>query len=249
MVQDIGIFSGQKGNLTKKYTQSPTFCSLWESRWDNGAETWEDSGMFLYWSTPVHSCGKSQQYHIARDRFVLLAERRSKKFANFFLSENLEVIFSHDLTSVHRVLPILPYRILQIRCWRRDLPLTLATFGSISKFRHSLFLSTWTLKTGEKKAIKPWHSCSSCDGCSTSYSSCHQCLVSTLWLRCTVKLQIFVRYPFSYFWLETGSYELIFVLSRASKQNYIEIRWPQDKNKFSSGIKFRTFSKVRKVRN
>ena len=43
----------------------------------------------------------------------------------------------------------------------------------------------------------------------------------------TVKLQIFVRYSFSYFWLETGSYELIFVLSRASKQNYIEIRWPQ----------------------
>ena len=65
----------------------------------------------------------------------------------------------------------------------------------------------------------------------------------------TVKLQIFVRYPFSYFWLETGSYELIFVLSRASKQNYIEIRWPQDKNKFSSGIKFRTFFKSTKVRN
>ena len=32
----------------------------------------------------------------------------------------------------------------------------------------------------------------------------------------TVKLQIFVRYPFSYFWLETGSHELIFVLSTAS---------------------------------
>ena len=69
------------------------------------------------------------------------------------------------------------------------------------------------------------------------YSSCN-----------TVKLQIFVRYPFSYFWLETGSYELIFVLSRALKQNYIEIRWPQDKNKFSSGIKFRTFFKSTKVR-
>ena len=65
----------------------------------------------------------------------------------------------------------------------------------------------------------------------------------------TVKSQIFVRYPFSYFWLETGSYELISVLSRASKQNYIEIRWPQDKNKFSSGIKFRTFVKSTKVRN
>ena len=57
----------------------------------------------------------------------------------------------------------------------------------------------------------------------------------------TVKLQIFVRYPFSYFWLETGSYELIFVLSKASKQNYIEIRGPQNKNKFSSSIKFCTF--------
>ena len=33
---------------------------------------------------------------------------------------------------------------------------------------------------------------------------------------------MFVRYPFSYFWLETGSYELIFVHSRASKQSYIE---------------------------
>ena len=63
----------------------------------------------------------------------------------------------------------------------------------------------------------------------------------------TVKLQIFVQYPFSYFWLETGLYELIFVLSRASKQNYIEIRWPQDKNKFSSGIKFRTFFKSMKL--
>ena len=65
---------------------------------------------------------------------------------------------------------------------------------------------------------------------------------------CTVKLQFFVRYPFSYFWLETGSYEGIFVLSRASKQNYIEIWGPQNKNKFSSSIKFRTFnfSKVRK---
>ena len=55
--------------------------------------------------------------------------------------------------------------------------------------------------------------------------------------RQTVKLSTFVRYPFSYFWLETGSYELIFVLSRASKQNYIENQWPQDKITFSSGIK------------
>ena len=54
-------------------------------------------------------------------------------------------------------------------------------------------------------------------------------------------------YPFSYFWLETGSYKLTFVLSRASKQNYIDIRWRQDKNKFSSGIKFRTFFKSTKL--
>ena len=63
----------------------------------------------------------------------------------------------------------------------------------------------------------------------------------------TVKLQIFVRYLFSYFWLETGSYELFFVLSRVLKQNYIEIRWPQENNKFSSGIKFRTFFKSTKL--
>ena len=48
-------------------------------------------------------------------------------------------------------------------------------------------------------------------------------------LLCTVNLQIFVRYPFSYFWLESGSYKLIFVFSRGSKQNYIEIRGPQNK--------------------
>ena len=65
-------------------------------------------------------------------------------------------------------------------------------------------------------------------------------------LRYTVKLQIFVRYPFSYFWLETGSYELIFVLSRASKQNYIEIRWPQDKINFHPVLNFTLLSKVRK---
>ena len=63
----------------------------------------------------------------------------------------------------------------------------------------------------------------------------------------TVKLHIFVRYPFSYFGLETGSYELTFVLSRASKHNNIEIRWPQDRNKFSSSIKFRTFFKSTKL--
>ena len=53
--------------------------------------------------------------------------------------------------------------------------------------------------------------------------------------------QIFVRYPFSYFSLETSSYKLIFVLSRASKQNNIKFRGPQSVKKFSYGIKFSTF--------
>ena len=61
--------------------------------------------------------------------------------------------------------------------------------------------------------------------------------------------QIFVRYPFTYFWLETGSYKLIFILLRASKQNDIEIWGPQSKMKVSYGIKFSTFSKVRKYEN
>ena len=64
----------------------------------------------------------------------------------------------------------------------------------------------------------------------------------------TVKLQIFVRYLFSYFRLETGSYVLIFVLSRVCEENDVEIQWLQSKKKFSDDIKFRTFSKVRNVR-
>ena len=66
----------------------------------------------------------------------------------------------------------------------------------------------------------------------------------------TVKLQIFVRYLslFSYFRLETGSYVLIFVLSRVCEENDVEIQWLQSKKKFSYDIKFRTFSKVRNVR-
>ena len=64
----------------------------------------------------------------------------------------------------------------------------------------------------------------------------------------TVKLQIFVRYLFSYFRLETGSYVLIFVLSRVCEENDVEIQWLQSKNKFSYDINFRTFSKVRNVR-
>ena len=64
----------------------------------------------------------------------------------------------------------------------------------------------------------------------------------------TVKLQIFVRYLFSYFRLETGSYVLIFVLSRVCEENDVETQWLQSKKKFSYDIKFRTFSKVRNVR-
>ena len=66
----------------------------------------------------------------------------------------------------------------------------------------------------------------------------------------TVKLQIFVRYLFSYFRLETGSYilNIIFVLSRVCEENDIEIQWLQSKKKFSYDIKFCTFSKVRNVR-
>ena len=69
-----------------------------------------------------------------------------------------------------------------------------------------------------------------------------------VFMACTVKLQIFVRYLFSYFRLETGSYVLIFVLSRVCEENDVEIQWLQSKKKFSYDIKFRTFSKVRNVR-
>ena len=62
-------------------------------------------------------------------------------------------------------------------------------------------------------------------------------------LSVTVKLQIFVRYLFSYFRLETGSYVLIFVLSRVCEENDVEIQWLQSKKKFSYDIKFRTFQK------
>ena len=51
----------------------------------------------------------------------------------------------------------------------------------------------------------------------------------------TVKLQIFVLYLFSYFRLETGSYVLIFVLSRVCEENDVEIQWLQSKKKFSYG--------------
>ena len=54
----------------------------------------------------------------------------------------------------------------------------------------------------------------------------------------TEKLQFFVRCPFSYFWLESGSRELIFALSRASKHNDVEIWRPQSKKKFSYRLQY-----------
>ena len=63
--------------------------------------------------------------------------------------------------------------------------------------------------------------------------------------RTTVKLQIFVRYPFSYFWLETGPYKLIFVLSRP--QNKITLKFDGLKTKinFHLVLNFALFSRVR----
>ena len=64
--------------------------------------------------------------------------------------------------------------------------------------------------------------------------------------RTAVKLQIFVRNPFSYFWLETGPYELIFVLSRP--QNKITLKFDGLKTKvnFHPVLNVALFSKVRK---
>ena len=60
----------------------------------------------------------------------------------------------------------------------------------------------------------------------------------------TVKSQIFVRYPFSYFWLESSLYKLIFVLSRASTQNDIEIQGLGAKRNVHTVLNFVLFSKV-----
>ena len=65
----------------------------------------------------------------------------------------------------------------------------------------------------------------------------------------TVKLQIFVRYLFSYFRLETGSYVLIFVLLRVCEKNDVETQWLQSKKKFSYGINFVLFQKYEMYEN
>ena len=65
----------------------------------------------------------------------------------------------------------------------------------------------------------------------------------------TVKLQIFVRYLCSYFRLETGSYVLIFVLSRVCEENDVEIQWLQSKNKFHTILNFVLFQKYEMYEN
>ena len=47
-------------------------------------------------------------------------------------------------------------------------------------------------------------------------------------------------------WSLKAGFTVIFVLSRASKQNYIEIQWPQDKINFHPVLNFARFSNVRK---
>ena len=83
------------------------------------------------------------------------------------------------------------------------------------------------------------------DGCLSSLSPRCSLTVLQLYIHVhdTVKLQIFVRYLFSYFRLETGSDVLIFVLSRVCEENDVEMQWLQSKKKFSYDIKFRTFQK------
>ena len=64
-----------------------------------------------------------------------------------------------------------------------------------------------------------------------------------------VKSQIFVQCPFSYFWLKTCSYELIFVLSRASKQLdgvEFETEVLKAKGNFHTILNSVLFSEVRK---
>ena len=60
----------------------------------------------------------------------------------------------------------------------------------------------------------------------------------------TVVSHFFVRYPFSYFPLEADSYELIFVLLKASNKNDVEIQGPQSQKIFL--LKFCTISKESK---
>ena len=86
------------------------------------------------------------------------------------------------------------------------------------------------------------------DTTTPKYGARH-CLYAGCRALLTVKLQIFVRYLFSYFRLETGSYVLIFVLSRVCEENDVEIQWLQSKKKFSYDIKFVFFQKYEMYEN
>ena len=66
----------------------------------------------------------------------------------------------------------------------------------------------------------------------------------------TVKLQIFVRYLFSYFRLETGSYVLIFVLSRGSaKKMTLKFNGFKAKRNFHAILNFVLFQKYEMYEN
>ena len=68
-------------------------------------------------------------------------------------------------------------------------------------------------------------------------------------IQSTVKLQIFVWYPFSYFRLETGSYVLIFVLSRVCGENDVEFNGFKAKRNFHTILNFVLFQKYEMYEN
>ena len=67
---------------------------------------------------------------------------------------------------------------------------------------------------------------------------------------CTVQLQIFVRYPFSYFFLSwnwfVGTNFRTFEGLKRKLHNYIEIWGPENEKKFHTELNLVLFSKVRK---
>ena len=65
----------------------------------------------------------------------------------------------------------------------------------------------------------------------------------------TVKLQIFVRYLFSYFRLETGSYVLIFVLSRVCEKMTLKFNGFKAKRNFHTILNFVLFQKYEMYKN
>ena len=65
----------------------------------------------------------------------------------------------------------------------------------------------------------------------------------------TVKLQIFVRYLFSYFRLETGPYVLIFVLSRVCEKMTLKLNGFKAKRDFHTILNFVLFQKYEMYEN